>query len=113
MRIFGWFLAGTIALVLSASLALAQSAALRAGSKTATTTASTLGSGPCHEVLLQRDVDASGNGQIMVGDATSQPWMLSSTGLTLSLAVENLDVVYVKAIQTTGTQIVNWLCRRN
>lgn len=91
----------------------AQSRTLVAGTKTVGTTAVPLvtGGSPCVEVQIQNDA-LSGSGYLGVGDASSQPFRLA-VGIGITLAIDDLANVYVKAIGTTGTQVVNYLCRKN
>jgi len=100
------------AFILAAGLVVAaQSRALVSGTKLVTTTASALSSGPCVEVVVQNDL-LSGTGYLAVGSSTAQDVRLV-VGASITIPIDDLSKVYVKAIGTTGTQVVNWLCRKN
>lgn len=105
-------LAVGLAILLSGVVSV-QSRTLVAGTKTVTTTASTLvtGGAPCVELWIQNDA-LSGSGSLAIGDVSGQFFKLA-VGDYITIAIDDLVSVYVKAVNTTGTQVVNYICRKN
>jgi hypothetical protein len=75
-----------------------------AGQLTATTAAANLGNHPCSSVAVQNDPGSSVN--LLVGDATSQPFALQA-GQSITIPCANTSQVYVKSASATAT--VNWI----
>ena len=81
-------------------------AQLVTGSVTADTNATALPSQACSQVLIQNDPDNTVN--LLLGNATLQPIDLVP-GATVTLNVQNLNVIYYKAASATAT--LNYLAR--
>lgn len=78
--------------------------AINSGTQALSTTAVSLGNGPCRGVQIHNNDAAIA---ILVGNASSQSYMVAPGGSTGRIEVGNRNQVYVKS--ASGTPTCSWL----